>query len=80
MMPRYFFHISNGRPFLDPTGEELQDDDAAWEQALRTVRDIESVLCLDGSSVWCLEVKREETSIFRIDVSARRIDAGQPSD
>jgi hypothetical protein len=77
-MPRYFFHISNGHPFKDARGEDLQDDNAAWEQALRTVRDVESVLDLDGSSVWSLEVKREDTSIFRIDVSAQRTDTDRP--
>jgi uncharacterized protein DUF6894 len=77
-MPRYFFNISNGHRFQDPNGEELQDDDAAWAEALRTVRDIESSLDLDGSSHWSIEVKREETSIFRIDVFAQRVDTDQP--
>ncbi|WP_394570356.1 DUF6894 family protein [Bradyrhizobium sp. 31Argb] len=77
-MPRYFFHISNGHPFRDPKGEELRDDNAAWEQALRTVRDIESSLDLDGSPEWSIEVKRGHSSIFRIDVSARRIESNQP--
>jgi uncharacterized protein DUF6894 len=77
-MPRYFFHISNGHPFKDPKGEGLQDDDAAWAEALRTVRDIESSLNLDGSRHWTIEVKRDETSIFRIDVFAERIDAETP--
>jgi uncharacterized protein DUF6894 len=58
-MPRHFFHISNGHP----KGEELQDDYAAWAEALRTVRDVEWSLNLDGSSE-SLEVKRGETSFF----------------
>jgi len=74
-MPRYFFHISNGHPFRDAQGEELQDDEAAWEQSLRTLRDIESSLNLDGSRAWSIEVKRGDTSIFRIDVSAQRMDS-----
>ena len=73
-MPRYFFDISNGHPFHDPAGEELADDNAAWQEALRTVRDIEANLHLDSASVWSVEVKRGERSIFRIDVSARRSD------
>jgi len=73
-MPRYYFHISSGHPFEDPAGEELADDDAAWQEALRTVRDIEANLDLDGANVWSVEVKRGDTSIFRIDVTARRID------
>lgn len=28
-MSKYYFHISNGRPFNDPQGEELPDDNAA---------------------------------------------------
>jgi hypothetical protein len=75
-MPRYFFHISNGHPFKDPAGEELPHDDAAWEEALRTVRDIEANLDLDSANVWSVEVKRGDRSIFRIDVSARRTDPG----
>jgi uncharacterized protein DUF6894 len=77
-MPRYFFNISNGHRFRDSNGEELQDDKAAWVEALRTVRDIESSLDLDGSSHWSLEVKRESISIFRIDVSAERLDPERP--
>ena len=41
-MALYFFHISNGHPFTDSAGEELPDDAAAWDQAVRTVRDVES--------------------------------------
>jgi uncharacterized protein DUF6894 len=76
-MPQYFFNITNGHPFKDPLGEDLPDDNAAWEQAVKTVRDIESSLDLDGSRHWSLEVKREATSIFRIDVSAKRLDSDQ---
>jgi uncharacterized protein DUF6894 len=76
-MPQYFFNITNGHPFKDPLGEDLPDDDAAWEQAVKTVRDIEASLNLDGSSEWSLEVKRGQTSIFRIDVSAQRTNPDQ---
>jgi uncharacterized protein DUF6894 len=61
-MPRYFFDISNGHPFKDPTGEELQDDNAAWLEALMTARDIETNLHFDDEKAWSVEVKREETS------------------
>ncbi|MGY3604415.1 MULTISPECIES: DUF6894 family protein [unclassified Bradyrhizobium] len=74
VMPHYFFHISNGHPFKDTSGEELPDDNAAWQEALRTVRDIEVNLDLDGANVWSVEVKREDRSIFQIHVSARRTD------
>jgi hypothetical protein len=77
-VPKYFFNITNGHPFRDAVGEDLPDDSAAWEQAVRTVRDIEASLNLDGSSKWSLEVKRDETSIFRIDVAAQRTDSSRP--
>ncbi|MBO4222016.1 DUF6894 family protein [Bradyrhizobium neotropicale] len=78
VMPRYFFHISNGHPFRDTQGEELPDDNAAWQEALKTMRDVESSLRLDGSHEWSIEVKRGDTAIFRIDVSATKIDADPP--
>jgi hypothetical protein len=71
-MARYFFKIANGRPFCDPDGEELPDDRAAWTEALRTMRDVESALDLDKSPRWSLEVKREDMTIFRIDVSVQK--------
>jgi hypothetical protein len=74
-MPRYFYHISNGHPFEDTTGEDLPDDHAAWEEALRTVRDIEQTLRLDGANAWSVEVQRGDKPIFRIDVWARRIES-----
>jgi hypothetical protein len=73
-MARYFFHISNGQPFSDPEGQELPNDRAAWQEAIRTVRDVETTLDLEGSPCWSLEVQRDGRSIFRIDVSARKLD------
>jgi hypothetical protein len=75
-MPRYFFHITRGHPFRDRQGEELRDDQAAWDEALRTVRDIEASLDLNGSSEWSLEVRRGARPIFQINVSAHRVDPG----
>ena len=71
-MPRYFFDISGGAPFSDPDGEELPHDQAAWDEALRTVRDVETTLDPDKWPRWSLEVKRDGMTIFRIDVSARK--------
>lgn len=73
-MARYYFSISNGQPFSDRDGEELPDDHAAWQEALRTVRDVESALDLNEASNWSLEVKRGDTPIFRIHVSAKKLD------
>ena len=72
-MSRYYFHISNGHPFDDHGGEELPNDEAAWRQAVLTVRDIESSLGLNESNSWSLLVERENEPIFQIDVIAKRI-------
>jgi hypothetical protein len=73
-MARYHFYISNGHPFSDSEGQEFPNDRAAWNEALRTVHDIESTLDLDKSRHWSLEVTRDGTAIFRIDVSAQRLE------
>jgi hypothetical protein len=70
-MPHYIFDISNGHPFQDEHGEELFDDDAAWRNALHTVRDIEDVL-RPGDS-WRLDVSRELKPLFRIELSSRKL-------
>jgi hypothetical protein len=69
-MSKYSFHISNGEPFTD--AEELPDDDAACQQALKTVRDIEASLWPNGGD-WSIEVRREDRPIFQVDVHVRRI-------
>jgi hypothetical protein len=71
-MSNYQFRISSGHPFESPA-EDLPDDEAAWEQAVATVRDIDSNLSLDKSPDWSIEVRRDGTPIFRIDVSAKRL-------
>ena len=70
VMTLYAFHISNGAAFTD--SEEFSDDEAACREALRTVRDIESAVHTNGGE-WSLEVRREATPIFRIDVTVRRL-------
>jgi hypothetical protein len=72
LMNRYHFNITDGSPFRDPEGEVLANDHAAWIEALRTVRDVESTLDLERSPRWSIEVKRDGTPIFRIDVSAQK--------
>jgi hypothetical protein len=71
-MARYHFELADGSRFLDPEGEELADDHAAWTEALRTVRDVESTLDLETSPRWSIEVRRDGRPIFRIDVSAQK--------
>ena len=70
-MSRYFFKIVDGGQFTDSEGQELPDDDAAWREALQTVRDVEATLTPGGR--WSIEVRREERPILRIEVSAQRI-------
>jgi hypothetical protein len=69
-MTKYSFRITNGDSFSDT--EELPNDEAAWQQAVHTVRDIESVLSSRGGD-WSLVVDREDKPIFRIDVRAQRL-------
>lgn len=69
-MVRYSFKITDGGDFSD--SEELPDDEAAWHQALRTVRDIESTLSSNGGD-WSLVVHREGDPLYRIDVRAQKL-------
>ena len=72
-MPLYHFKILNGHPFRDDKGFDFADDEAAWREALKTIRDVETSLDLDRSNNWSIEVKRGEAPIFTIKVTARRI-------
>ena len=72
-MSRYYFRIVDGGQFTVSEGQELPDDDAAWQQALQTVQDVEGTLTLGGT--WSIEVRREQKPILRIDVSAQRIES-----
>lgn len=48
-MPRYFFHLRNGRHvLLDPDGQDLADDAAAAERALSEARFLISQDVLTG--------------------------------
>jgi hypothetical protein len=39
-MPRYFFHVEDGKRFLDKTGEDLPSLEAARDTATRTTVDL----------------------------------------
>ena len=69
-MARYTFELSNGGSFVHQ--QELSSDEAAWRQAILTVRDIETSLS-SGGGEWSLVVSREENAIYRIDVRAERL-------
>jgi hypothetical protein len=70
-MPRYLFNIFNGRPYHDKDGEYLADDETAWRCALRTVRDIEDIL--RPGDRWQLDVNREATPLFRIEIQSKKL-------
>lgn len=69
-MVQYRFTISNGEDFSDV--EDLANDEEAWRQAVKTVRDVETTLHSTGG-VWTLAVAREDTPIYRIEVRAHKL-------
>ncbi len=70
-MPRYYFKITNGRPHLDDTGEELRDVREAWLATKRLARDIEDSLDVGGR--WTVEVKDSNGPIYRITIAAEKL-------
>ena len=71
-MPRYFFQLEGTHPYLDEDGMELPDDAAAWAEAKRFARDIESHLQL--GEVWRLEVRNGGRPVFLLIVSSSRFE------
>ncbi|MGC2083723.1 MAG: tRNA 5-methylaminomethyl-2-thiouridine synthase [Bradyrhizobium sp.] len=67
-MPQYFFHIDGEQPFRDDSGVELRDDRAAWREAMRLARDIETNL--SPGHGWCLQVCEGEMPVYRIVVAS----------
>jgi Domain of unknown function (DUF6894) len=70
-MPRYYFRISNGKPYTDETGVELRDELYAWKEAKQLARDIEYALELDGK--WNLDVSDSSGPLFSITITAQRL-------
>jgi hypothetical protein len=57
LMPRYYFSITNGRPFKDIDGLELPDLDAARAEAIGFARDLmRTELAQDAWSSWTVRV------------------------
>ena len=52
-MQRYYFHFEGNRPHTDTTGEMLLDDEAAWREAVRLLRDVEHAV-LRARRAWPL--------------------------
>jgi hypothetical protein len=69
-MPRYFFRISNGKPYHDEAGEDLRDDKHAWRTATRLTRDIESALEPNGR--WDLDVYDGDSPVYSINIKAHK--------
>jgi hypothetical protein len=68
-MPRYSFDIArNNKQFhRDEMGTELADDQAAWKEAMRCIREVEDVL--SPGDRWRLTVRRDNIRIvFRIEI------------
>jgi hypothetical protein len=70
-MPRYFFHIANGRPHEDHVGEELRDACEAWSSAKRLTRDIEDTLEPDHK--WIVEVRDADGPLYEISIAGRKL-------
>jgi hypothetical protein len=68
-MPRYFFHVGGLRPYHDGEGMELPDDAAAWAEAKRFARDIESTL--RPGDEWRLEILRCRQPIYLLTITSR---------
>jgi hypothetical protein len=71
-MPRYYFELISAQPYCDAEGLELADDAAAWTEAKRFARDIESNL--EPGQTWRLEVGRGSRPLFLLTIASRRFD------
>ena len=66
IMPRFYFHIDEENPHRDEVGEDLPDDAAAWQTAMRVARDIESNL--SPSQSWHLEVRDGKATVYQVEI------------
>jgi hypothetical protein len=74
-MPRYYFNVYNGTLGVDDDGAELQDDEAAWQQATTTAgelfKDVDGKFRPDQE--WTLEVTDERRKpIYVINISSQK--------
>lgn len=70
-MPRYYFHLDGSHPFSDDEGTELLNDEAAWTEAKRLARDIESNL--EPGEKWRLEVRKDHQPLYRLMICSERV-------
>jgi hypothetical protein len=71
----FYFNVYNGTPDVDDEGAELQDDEAAWQQATTTAGEL--FKDIDGkfrpNREWSLEVTDERRKpIYVISISAQK--------
>ncbi|WP_456702176.1 DUF6894 family protein [Bradyrhizobium sp. USDA 4449] len=69
-MQRYYFHFEGSRPHTDKAGEFLKSDEAAWDAALRLVRDVENGL--RPGDQWILCVSSDDTPVFILRMTTER--------
>jgi hypothetical protein len=74
-MPRYYFNVYDGTSSVDDDGAELQDDEAAWQQATTTAgelfKDVDGKFRPDQE--WTLEVTDERRKpIYVINISSQK--------
>jgi hypothetical protein len=65
-MPRYFFDVQNGESRRDEVGAEFMDDQAAWKEAVRTMRGAEDALA--PGDTWRVTVRRDVRILYRIEI------------
>jgi hypothetical protein len=65
-MPMFYFHISGQKPF-ESEGVELPSKEAAWQEALQLIRDVEGTM-RPGES-WILDVSDGTSPVFRISIA-----------
>jgi hypothetical protein len=75
-MPRYFFYVHGVRPSSDEEGEELPDDEAAWDEATLIAGELFKEI--DGKfqpgQEWALEVTdAQQRPLYSINISAKKM-------
>jgi hypothetical protein len=70
-MPRYFFNITNGKPFEDDVGEEHRDEHDAWDATKRLTRDIEDKL--EPGGIWTVYVRDADGPVYLISIASRKL-------
>ena len=75
-MPKYFFNMDGAIPSIDDDGEELPDNEAAWNEAVQLASEI--FKDIDGKlrpqDEWSLEVSDGlRTPLYRIHIRSEQL-------